>query len=131
MVLVFDTSALSLLLANDEATVLAVSDSVYDSLLIPLATDAEIRFGYAYGTRQAVNLENYEAFKQRFDLRVVEPNQDTSLLYADLATWCRQNGVSLANNDLWIAAACVQAGGKLLTIDKDFARVPQISLAAI
>ena len=131
MILVFDTSALSLLLAGDDRMARAVGQSIYDSQLIPLAADAETRFGYAYGTRQASNLDNYEAFKQRFNLQVVEPDQDTSLIYAELAAWCRGNGVSLSNNDLWIAATCVQTGGKLLTTDGDFARVPRLSLANI
>ncbi len=131
MVLVFDTSALSALLSNDDRVMREVSAQTYDSLLVPLATDAETRFGFAYGNKRAWNLANYEAFKQRFNLQVTAPDQDTALIYADLAAWCRSNGVSLSNNDLWIAATCVQTGGKLLTTDSDFARVPRLSLASI
>jgi predicted nucleic acid-binding protein len=129
MTLVFDTSALSALLADDDRLVAAVTAPDYSSLIIPLAADAETRFGFAYGTKQAKNLQNYELFKQHFGLQVVAPDQDTAIIYTELSAWCRQTGVSLSHNDLWIAAAGIQSGGKLLTLDQDFARVPQVSLA--
>ncbi len=128
MTLVFDTSALSSLLDNDERMITAVTTPGYTSMIVPLATDAEARFGFAYGTRQTKNLRNYELFKQRFSLRVVAPDQDTAIIYAELGAWCRENGVSLSHNDIWIAAACIQTAGKLLTLDQDFARLPQVSL---
>jgi predicted nucleic acid-binding protein len=130
MTLVFDTSALSRLLKNDDRVVRAANASLYDSKLIPLATDAEVRFGFAYGSKQNENLKNYELFKQQFQLELVVPEESTAVVYADLATWCRKNGISLSGNDLWIAATCVQSGGQLLTLDKDFTRLPQVSLVA-
>ena len=130
MTLVFDTSALSLLLdkRNNRDLLKTISSLNYTSLILPLATDAEMRFGFSYGSKQAENLQSYELFKQRFGLKLLEPNQDTAIIYADLAAWCRKNGVSLSNNDLWIASSCIQSAGKLLTLDRDFARMPQLSL---
>lgn len=130
VILVFDTSALSSLLNNNDRLITIVNTPGYSSMIIPLATDAEVRFGFCNGNKQAENLENYEMFRQRFRLEVLSPNQDTAIIYADLAGWCRQNGISLSNNDLWIAATCIQSGGKLLTLDRDFARLPQVSLAS-
>lgn len=131
--LVFDTSALSLLLdsRNNKNLLKTVSSTAYTSLIIPMATDAEMRFGFAYGSKQSENLHNYELFKQKFGLKLQLPNQDTSVINADLATWCRKNGVSLSNNDLWIASSCIQTAGKLLTLDQDFARIPLLSLVEV
>lgn len=131
MTLVFDTSALSALLDGDDAVMRAVAAEAYDRMLIPLATDAEMRFGFANGKRQVENLANYELFKQQFNVEVVCPDQDTSALYAELATWTRQHGVALSHNDLWIAAATLLAGGKLVARDQDFARLPQLRLLTI
>jgi predicted nucleic acid-binding protein len=129
--LVFDTSALSALLNNDDRLVTAVTGPGYTSMIVPLAVDAETRFGFAHGTRQTDNLRSYELFKQSFGVRIVAPDQDTAIIYADLAAWCRQNGISLSHNDVWIAATCVQSAGKLLTLDQAFARLPQVSLVRI
>ena len=133
MTLVFDTSALSLLLdkENNESLLKALSANNYSSLSVPLVTDAEMRFGFSYGSKPAENLQNYKLFKKRFDLKLLTPNQDTTIIYADLASWCKKNGVSLSHNDLWIASTCIQNAGKLLTLDHDFARVPQLSLVEL
>ena len=131
MNLVFDTSALSALLGDDDKIIEAASESAYTSFSVPLATDAELRFGYAYGTKQAENLKIYDRFCNQFGAIIVAPDHDTAVIYADLATWCRKNGISLSNNDLWIAATTVQLGGKLLTLDKDFAHLPQVSLVSV
>ncbi len=129
MTLIFDTSALSPLLSNDDATVKAFSQFSYDQAIIPLATDAEMRFGFRNGSKEEDNLANYELFKRQFAIEVRPPNQDTAIIYAELATWARKNGVSLSNNDIWIAAASVQVGGELFAKDKDFELLTQVRLA--
>lgn len=131
MTLVFDTSALSALLNNDDRLAQALSRQAHDRLIIPLATDAESRFGFAHGSKPAANLALYEAFRQQFHAEIVAPDQDTAIIYADLAAWARQHGITLSNNDLWIAATCVQTGGRLLTLDQDFAHLPQVQLVSL
>jgi len=129
--LVFDTSFLSAFLDKEERALKNFDELSYDSLSIPLATDAELRFGYNYGTKKSENLEKYDDFKQHFNAKIIFPDQNTSLIYADLASWCRKKGISLSNNDFWIASMCVQTSGKLLTLDKDFAQLPQLRLVSI
>jgi predicted nucleic acid-binding protein len=98
MTLVFDTTALSRFLNEDLAILQVVASKEYNSYAIPFATDAEIRFGFINGSRQA----------------------------DELATWARKHGIALSNNDIWIAATCSQLGGRLLTLDGDFKHLPQI-----
>lgn len=128
MTLVFDTSALSPLLSNNDDVIKRLSRERYDRAIIPLATDAEMRFGFKHGNRESQNLANYDLFKQKFAVEVISPNQDTAVIYAELATWARKNGVSLSNNDIWIAASSIQVGGKLFANDEDFKALPQIRL---
>jgi predicted nucleic acid-binding protein len=129
MTLVFDTSALSQLLNNNDQIVRLFSRIQYDRALIPLATDAEIRYGFRFGNKESANLANYVLFKEQFDLEVVAPNQDTAIIYAELSSWARQHGVSLSNNDIWIASTSIQVGGELFTTDIDFTRLPQVRMA--
>ncbi len=133
MTLVFDTSALSVLLdkSNNSNLLKTLSTLSYTSLLVPLTVDAEMRFGFSFGSKQVENIQNYELFKQTFGLKLLEPNQGTAIIYADITASCRKSGISLSHNDLWIASACIQNGGKLLTLDKDFTRVPQLVLVEI
>ncbi len=131
MTLVFDTSSFSAILGKNAEIIRASSNSKFTDYVLPLAGDAELRFGFKLGNRELLNLDNYEAAKKLYNLRIVTPNQDTASIYADLATWCRKNGISLSHNDLWIAATCVQSGGQLLTLDKDFVNLPQLGLVAL
>lgn len=131
MILIFDTTTLSRLLGGDSRIVQAVGQQIYDHYVIPLATDAEMRFGFANGSKEIQNIENYELFKSEFGVEIFSPNQDTSIIYAELAAWAKQHGVSLSSNDLWIAATSNQLGGRLITLDSDFKNLPQISLVDI
>ncbi len=126
MTLVFDTSALSNLLSDKDYIVKAFSEQKYDELSIPLAVDAELRFGFANSSKTANNLETYDLFKQQFHASITNPIQDTSIIYADLATYARQHGLALSNNDFWIAATTIQLGGVLFTRDGDFGELPQL-----
>jgi len=127
--LVFDTSGLSRFLDEEEPITATVIDPSWTKRLIPLSADAELRFGFKYGNRERQNQEKYDKAREFFSLRITMPDQQTAILYAELATWCRQHGKSLSDNDLWIAATAVQHGGQLLTTDKDFAALPQVRLA--
>lgn len=129
MILVFDTSALSKILGRDLALIKLMSRNNFTDYVLPLATDAELRNGFADGSRESANLIKYENIKHDYGLRLVCPDQETVELYAQLATYCEQHGFSLSHNDLWIAATCVQSGAMLLTLDADFANLPQLSLA--
>ena len=128
MILVFDTSALSRFLDDDQGILQAVANKDFDRYVVPLATDAEARFGFMHGSRQAGNLTKYAHILQSLSFEVVFPDQDTSYRYAELAIWARQHGISLSNNDIWIAATCSQLGGRLITLDADFKHLSQIPL---
>lgn len=128
MILVFDTSALSRFLDDDQAVLQAVANKDFDRYVVPLATDAEIRFGFMHGSRQTENLTKYAQILQSLSFEVIFPDQDTSYRYAELATWAKQLGIALSNNDIWIAATCSQLGGKLITLDADFKHLSQIPL---
>jgi tRNA(fMet)-specific endonuclease VapC len=124
--LVFDTSALSALFDDEDNVVKAISRHTFDRAIVPLATDAEMRFGFAYGNKTNENLKNYRIFMEHLNFEIVCPDKDTSSIYAELAAWLRKRGLSLSMNDIWIAATCIQSGGTLATFDKDFANLPQI-----
>ncbi len=131
MILVFDTNALTNLLSGDSRIVQIAGQEIYDHYVIPLAPNAGLRLGFANGTKEAQNTENYELYKLEFPVEIFYPNQDTSIIYAELSTWAKQNDISLSNNDSWIAASSNQLGRRLITLDGDFKNLLQISLVDI
>ncbi len=131
MTLVFDTTALSRFLDEDQQLIKTVASNQFDRYIIPLATDAEVRYGFMYGSRELKNLDKYSSIIHELQFEIFCPDQDTSIKYAELATWARKHGISLSNNDIWIAATCSQLGGKLVAFDDDYKSLPQISLVDI
>lgn len=129
MKLVLDTSSLSKVLSQNIDAIRRLSNISFDELIIPLAVDAELRYGFLYGNRHQENLLNYADLKQRYKIMVVAPTQATSVQHAELAVWARRNGFAIGKNDLWIAATTIELAGRLLTYDADFERLPQLQLA--
>jgi GTP cyclohydrolase III len=58
-ILVFDTTALTHFLDGDNTLLRVVANQDFDRYVFPLATDAEIRFGFLNGSRLADNLAKY------------------------------------------------------------------------
>ena len=131
MTLVFDTTSFSSILRGHQEIIKVSVDEAFGVRLLPLAVDAELRYGFKNGNMEQVNLEQYADLLKALGIVLFAPDQDTSQQYAVLAAWCRQHGISLSHNDLWIAATAVQHGAQLLTLDKDFSRLPQLQLAKI
>jgi predicted nucleic acid-binding protein len=129
--LVLDTSAVTALAKANPEILQIVDSNEFDIIIIPLATDAELRFGYQNGSQESTNLVRYEQMKRDMLAEITLPDLETSKLYAQLATWCTQHGIATSNNDLWIAATAIQNGAQLLTLDTDFSRLPQVRLAKI
>ena len=48
--------------------------------------------------------------------------------YARLKLACKAAGAALDENDLWIAATAAALGATLVTRDKDFTRVPGLTI---
>jgi tRNA(fMet)-specific endonuclease VapC len=48
--------------------------------------------------------------------------------YATVKLSCKRNGVALNDNDLWIAATALALNATLVTRDKDFSRVPGLTV---
>jgi tRNA(fMet)-specific endonuclease VapC len=52
---------------------------------------------------------------------------DAGIYYAEIKHQCRVKGVSLDENDFWIAATAITFGAVLVTRDDDFSRISGIN----
>jgi tRNA(fMet)-specific endonuclease VapC len=97
-------------------------------LVIPLPVVAELKAGFAAGSKRNDNLQVLHRLLATAKVRVICPDEATADNYAALYAQLRHAGTPLANNDLWIAALVVQHNLVLCTDDTDFRKLPQVPL---
>jgi tRNA(fMet)-specific endonuclease VapC len=102
---------------NDVPEVVAWLNS-FDQLLLPVTVVGELLYGAMNSAKAADNVARVDALLTRCG--VLENTVATSRIYAALRRDLRQRGRPVPENDLWIAAACVERGLPLATDDAHF-----------
>jgi len=59
---------------------------------------------------------------------VLNPDEETPMLYGRIATVLAKAGTPIPQNDVWIAAMALQTGLPLATSDDHFERIPGLSV---
>jgi tRNA(fMet)-specific endonuclease VapC len=88
----------------------------------------ELRFGFGLGKRKAKNLRELEEFLEDPAVNPAVIGDSTATLYGDLKRYLRAKGTPIPENDIWIAASCVEHGALLLTADRHFEKLPQVQV---
>lgn len=126
---VLDTSAYSAFNRGDAR--LKVWFTPDNGIYAPLIVIGELRAGFAAGSKQPEN----EALLQRFldapNVNSLTISNATTKLFADIYKRLRQAGRPIGTNDMWIAATALEHDYLLLTLDTDFASVPDLQIAQI
>jgi len=89
---------------------------------LPTIVAGELLFGALNSGLQARNYTRYEAFIDGALLLCVD--RDTARHYAQLRLALKRAGRPIPENDIWIAALCLQHGLVLVTSDGHFADCP-------
>jgi predicted nucleic acid-binding protein len=58
-------------------------------------------------------------------------DEETSHRYAAIHDYLRRQGTPVSANDIWIAASAAQHGLRVVTIDGDFDRIPQVLVTKV
>jgi predicted nucleic acid-binding protein len=119
--LALDTNAYRALREGDRG--LAERVRVAEAVALPVIVVGELRFGFQNGTRLAQNEELLERFLGTPRAQVLHITIVTTWLYGEVATVLRARGVTLQQNDIWIAALCKQHQFALATRDRGFQQV--------
>jgi len=122
-----DTNRLSDLFGGDQAVALLLGS--FDEVLVPLTVIGEIKAGFAGGKHRLRNEAYLDSYLNEKTVRVLYPDLGTADHYANLMTQLRAAGKPIPQNDLWIAALCLQHGLPLITRDHHFQHVPRLMLA--
>ena len=93
---------------------------------VPFVVVAELRAGFALGSRAIENERVLEQFLHRPRVEILIPTLDTTRHYANLYRQLRSAGTPIPTNDLWIAALVVQHELTLYSRAAHFDALPQL-----
>jgi tRNA(fMet)-specific endonuclease VapC len=113
-----DTSIAIRYLNGDEAVVQRVLAA---NVILPLTVVGELLFSAANSGRAAKNLPRYLAFIDACSVRPMR--QETAIAYYQVRLNLKQKGKPIPENDIWIAAQCVDNQWTLATNDAHFGNV--------
>lgn len=125
MNLLIDTNRYTDFVRGDPAAVQTVQGAA--KIFIPFIVLAELRAGFAYGTRARQNEATLASVLQRPTVGVLFADSDTTHHYAALYAQLRRQGTPVPTNDLWIAALGIQHDLVLFSRDPHFQHVPQLA----
>jgi tRNA(fMet)-specific endonuclease VapC len=122
--LVADTNAIVDLLRVDRRDPPPLRDSI---VLLPLPVVGELFMGAHYSHRVDENLTRVEELAA--ELTILHPDLATARVYGRLRGTTGAGAISPSRtNDLWIAALCIQHGLPLLTNDRGFETIAELSV---
>lgn len=96
------------------------------SVYLPVPALGELRFGALGSGRPAPNLARIETLVSQ--CQILEVRQETTRVYAELRLALKQRGKPIPENDIWIAAICVERNLPLATFDRHFGEVERLKV---
>ena len=123
MGLIFDTNALLALAEGDPAAVQQATR--VHQIVIPVVVLGEYRFGIVRSRHR----REYERWLEDLlaGARVLDITEPTTTAYAEIRAELKSSGKPIPSNDVWIAALCRQHALPVLTRDKHFDLVPELT----
>lgn len=127
MKLAIDTNAYVDLCRGADATVALVAEA--DAVFVPMVVVAELRAGFAFGSRTVENERILRRFLLKAGVHVLCADEQTTFHYAAVYHQLRKQGTPIPTNDLWIAALVLQHNLVLHARDRHYDAVPQLPRA--
>lgn len=121
-----DTNRLTDLLRGDDR--LAIRLGGCDEVWVPLIVLGELKAGFLGGAQRHRNEVLLQRFLAKPTVSVLLPSRETAEHYARIFVQLRRAGTPVPDNDLWIAALSLEHDLTLITRDRHFERIPQLSL---
>jgi len=103
-------------------------------IVVPTTVLGELEGGFMRGSRYHDNAERLTEFLDEPFVMTLNVTASTARRYGEVYSALYAAGTPVSANDMWIAAATLDCGGHLLTLDSDFERIsglPMTRLAPI
>lgn len=98
----------------------------FSTIILPVNVVGELIFGAENSGKKLKNLTKYFQF---IDACIVLPmGRKTAEIYAQTRLNLKQKGKPIPENDIWIAAQCIENNWTLATCDSDFTYVDGLSM---
>jgi tRNA(fMet)-specific endonuclease VapC len=95
-------------------------------IYLPFITIAELRAGFALGTKGRSNEKILAKFTGRAEVASLYADAQTTVQYAGVYKQLRRQATPIPTNDMWIAALVLQHDLILYARDAHFDHLPQI-----
>lgn len=97
-------------------------------IFVPATTIGELEAAFLRGTRPRENQLLLDAFLEEPLVREVPTDRKIARRYGALFAKLRSRGTPIPVNDVWIAAATIEVGARLITFDGDFERISGLAV---
>ncbi len=88
----------------------------------------ELYGGFAFGTQEQRNLDEFERFLTSRRVHILDANADTARHYAAVYRELRQKGRPIPTNDIWLAATARQYDLALFSYDAHFQAIDDLHI---
>ena len=113
-----DTNAYSDFMRGDAhvAEILETADEIY----VPSVVIGELTYGFLLGKKLDENESVLNDFLTQDGVKVLQITKGIAERYGYVKASLKVNGTFIPENDVWIAAAALETGARLVTKDKHF-----------
>ncbi len=126
MKVLLDTNAYTRLALQIEPLMEIVENA--RTVFVSVTVLGELYAGFRIGSKLEQNLRELESFLELPGVKIVEIDKDVADRYGLLVKLLREQGTPIPANDIWIAAAAMETGSRLVTYDKHFSVIPGLPL---
>jgi tRNA(fMet)-specific endonuclease VapC len=112
-------------LLNDAAATIAFL-TAFSELYLPVPVIGELQYGATNSAHPKENLEKVRNLVSRCKPLAIEVA--TAEFYSTLRFDLKRRGRPIPENDIWIAAICVQHNLSIATEDQHFSRLPNLRI---
>ena len=95
-----------------------------DRVVLPATVIGELHHGFRKGVRFDENARQLRHFLAEPQVAVHPTTLRTAEIFGEFAEFLRRRGTPIPTNDIWIAAAAHECGGRLLSRDDHFRLLP-------
>jgi tRNA(fMet)-specific endonuclease VapC len=101
-----------------------------DEILLPATMLGEVYAGFHGGNRLEENLSLLATFRRQPGVAIVDTTDNVAQRYATIVATLKRQGTPIPTNDIWIAAAALENGGRMVAYDSHFEAVPGLIVEA-
>ena len=101
-----------------------------DEILVPATVLGELHAGFERGSWRQANRAQLEVFLRQPGVDSLSIDNDIAERYGLIVSQLSRAGTPIPTNDIWIAAAAMERGARLISYDAHFAAVPGLLVIA-